>query len=104
MASGSNAVQQALQHSIRIEIVPRELPGRARVALVICLKRLTSLQYLFFCAEGKQSFSGGQESRKTRVLGEDRAAGSQVANAAIAEPTALRHDITMLGDTEFCLG
>ena len=52
-------------------------------------------------AKRHQSFAHLKMAAETGLLDEHRLAGGQVADAAVAEPAAVRFDVDPLGDREF---
>src|SRR5687768_15920627 len=68
----------------------RNFPGCAPVPLIVGLDRVERTQDLVHRVEAEEPLAGGQELAEPCLLRNDRSAGREVADAAVAEPARAR--------------
>src|SRR5437868_5155895 len=79
-------LQQAAQYLVRIEVGLGNFPRGARVCRIVARYALDRVGGLFEGGECQQSGIDGIELPQAAVLGNDRPAAGQVADAAVTEP------------------
>src|SRR5438046_2244039 len=84
--SHPRACQQGGEDAVRVEHLLRDRAGRAAVVLVVTAELLDAGREIVGAAERDDALAGGDVAGEAGVLGEDRAARGQVADAAVAEP------------------
>src|SRR3954447_160721 len=95
--------QQPTDDAVGIEVLPREIPGRTRLPCVVAGDHLDRSQRLVGLGEGEQPGAGRVELGEPRLLRYHRAAGGEVAEASVADPSAAGADIHVLGDHQLGL-
>src|SRR5512144_728081 len=85
-------LRQLRQDGLGLEVALRERVRGPGVARVVGAHRLEGRHDVVQAAEGEQAFAGREDLPERGVLRDDRAAGGEVAGAAVAEPAASQAD------------
>ena len=72
------------------------------MASIIAVHLLNGIKDFADCGKRKKAFAGGKKLTEAGFLGEDGPAGSKIASAAIAEPSASRNDVAAFCDPKLC--
>src|SRR3712207_6251466 len=97
-------MEEPVQHPVGVEVLFGDGASRPRVTAVVAVQRLDAREHLVGRLKSKQPYPRGQIVAKTRLLGDDRPARGQVADASVAEPAAASCHVAALGDAELGLG
>src|SRR5262249_21122251 len=73
----------------------------AAVFFIIGIDRFDSGNEFFHCGEREQAFAGGINVAEASFLIDYRPSGGKITGAAVAEPSAPKTNVLVLGDSEF---
>src|SRR5262249_49118118 len=100
----SSAEAGLLQHAAhylgRLQMLLRNGSGGPSVSLVVQIQAPEALQVVVNIREAKYSLTSRQPIAKAGILVQNRSPSRQEAGTAIAEPTASRGDVGVLGNTK----
>src|SRR5205823_12142512 len=80
-----------------------QVARRAAMSRIIPVHLGDRAQYFIGRSEREKAFPSGKKSAEPCLLRENGTAGCKITGAAIAEPAALRNDVTAFGDAELGL-